>query len=371
MSDDTQGSPAPEQDASQQTPQAEGDSPRRDFFRSAVAAVGVIGVAGALHGKYSSAPLIASAQAQTPAAGAQRQWWPSRWGPNDEAGASNWITPEKVLDASKWIRDGKIYRIGRVYEQGMPMFGARAYSLRIPGSPTGGPFGDNKLIYNDEFLAAEVGQSGTQFDGLGHIGLQMGPDGDKNQMRYYNGFTEQQIGGAYGLQKLGVEKVKPFFTRGHLIDVEGARGGMWEAGQEIKLDWIRAALQKQGMNESDIKPGDAVFFNTGWGKLWMKNNDRFVAGEPGIGMEVARWCIEKGVSLTGADSWATEVVPNPDPKLAFPVHAELITKHGIFNHENMQFDELIAAKKYQFVYIFSPAPMKGATGSNGGPIAVT
>jgi hypothetical protein len=158
MSDDTQGSPAPEQDASQQTPQAEGESPRRDFFRSAVAAVGVIGVAGALHGKYGSAPLIASAQAQTPAAGAQRQWWPSRWGPNDEAGASNWITPEKVLDASKWIRDGRIFRIGRVYEQGMPMFGARAYSLRIPGGPTGGPFGDNKLIYNDEFLAAEVAQ---------------------------------------------------------------------------------------------------------------------------------------------------------------------------------------------------------------------
>ena len=29
-----------------------------------------------------------------------------------------------------------------------------------------------------------------EIDGLGHIGLQMGPDGDKNQMRYYNGFTE-------------------------------------------------------------------------------------------------------------------------------------------------------------------------------------
>jgi hypothetical protein len=53
------------------------------------------------------------------------------------------------------------------------------------------------------------------------------------------------------------------------------------------------------------------------------------------------------------------------------VHGELITKHGIFNHENLQFDELIKDRKYQFVYVFSPAPMKGATGSNGGPIAVT
>lgn len=52
-------------------------------------------------------------------------------------------------------------------------------------------------------------------------------------------------------------------------------------------------MQRQGMNEADIKAGDAVFFNTGWGKLWMQNNDKFNSSEPGIGLEVARWCIEK------------------------------------------------------------------------------
>jgi kynurenine formamidase len=165
--------------------------------------------------------------------------------------------------------------------------------------------------------------------------------------------------------------VKPFFTRGHLFDVEAVKGRMLEAGEEIKLADLRAAMQRQGINEADIKPGDAVFFQTGWSKLWMKNNDKYNGGEPGIGMEVARWCIEKQVCLTGADCWATEVVPNPDKDLAFPVHGELITKNGIFNHENLFFEELIKDKKYQFVYIFSPAPIKGATGSNGGPIAVT
>ena len=57
--------------------------------------------------------------------------------------------------------------------------------------------------------------------------------------------------------------------------------------------------------------------------------------------------------------------------VAFVVHAELQTKHGILNHENLIFDELIADKKYQFVYCFTPAPIKGATGSNGCPIAIT
>ena len=197
----------------------------------------------------------------------------------------------------------------------------------------------------------------------------MGKDGDKNEMRYYNGVTGQEIGDAYGLKKLGIENCKPFFTRGHLFDVEAVKGAPMEAGQEITVADLRSALQKQNMQEADVKEGDAVFFNTGWGKLWMKNNDKFNGGEPGIGMEVAKWCIDKGICLTGADQWATEVVPNPNKDLAFPVHAELITKNGIYNHENLDFTGLIADRKYQFVYIFSPAPIKGATGSNGGPMA--
>ena len=70
---------------------------------------------------------------------------------------------------------------------------ARVFALRIPGGPTGGPFGENKLVYHDEFVATEIGQVGTQFDGLGHIGIQLGKDGDKTEMRYYNGFTEAEI----------------------------------------------------------------------------------------------------------------------------------------------------------------------------------
>ena len=64
-------------------------------------------------------------------------------------------------------------------------------------------------------------------------------------------------------------------------------------------------------------------------------------------------------------------MPNPNKDLVFVVHSELICKQGIYNHANLDFTSLIADRKYQFVYIFSPAPIKGATGSNGGPIAVT
>lgn len=346
---------------------------RRGFFRTAAAgAAGAL--AGAAHGKYGLSP-ITPAQAQgatvAPPKLSGQKWWPSKWGAADEAGASNHITPAKVLETMKWVKDGKVYKIGRPYETGMPMFGARVFALRIPGAPSGGPFGENQLVYNDEFMAGEIGQIGTQFDALGHIGIQLGRNGDQNEMHFYNGFTVAEMNGSYGLKKLGVEKLKPIVTRGHLVDIAALKGAMMDAGQEISLADVRAALARQNMRESDIVAGDGIFFNTGWGSLWMKNNDRYNAGEPGIGLEVARWVIEKDLCITGADTWATEVVPNPDKSLAFPVHSELICKHGILNHENMVFDDLIAERKYQFVYMFTPSPIKGATGSNGCPIAIT
>jgi kynurenine formamidase len=276
-----------------------------------------------------------------------------------------------VLDTVKWIKDGKIYKLGHTYDSNMPLFGKRAFTLRIPGSPTGGPFGENRMVYHDEFVSAEIGQVGTQFDGLGHIGIQMGAAGDKKEMRFYNGNAAADFSDAYGLKKLGVENCKPLFTRGHLIDMVAVKGRMMEAGEEISVADVRAALQKQNSSEADVKPGDAIFFHTGWSSLWGKNNDKYNSGEPGMGLEVANWVIEKDLCLTGADTWAVEVVPNPDKTLAFAVHSTLQTKHGILNHENLVFDGLVADKKYQFVYSFTPVPLAGATGSPGVPIGIT
>ena len=135
------------------------------------------------------------------------KWWPHPlWGEGDEAGSTNWYTkPDVVMRAARLIKSGKVFRLGHDYHAGMPMFGARKFVLRIPSAPTGGPFGQNKIVYNDEFLATEIGQVGTQFDGLGHVGVQVGKDGDLANMRYYNGVTGGEIVSAYGLKKLGVE----------------------------------------------------------------------------------------------------------------------------------------------------------------------
>ena len=75
-----------------------------------------------------------SARAQTDA-----EWWPSEWGPEDERGASNRITADRIVQAARLITEGRIYSLGRVYEPGMPSFGNRHFSLTLPGKPTGGP----------------------------------------------------------------------------------------------------------------------------------------------------------------------------------------------------------------------------------------
>lgn len=312
---------------------------------------------------------IDSAKAQDTSTPAGPKWWPSAFGADDQVGASNLITAEKILDAVKLVKTGKLYEMGHMYESSMPKFGERAFSLRIPGSPTGGPLGKNRVIWYDEFLSTEIGQVGTQLDGLGHIGV-ASSDTDTAQMRFYNGFTAADMGSAYGLKKLGVENVKPIISRGILFDLVATKGRNLNLGEEITVADIEETAKKQGIAADGFKPGDCVFLNTGWGSLWNKDNATFVKGCPGIGLPGAKWFIDRKITLIGADTWPVEVVPNPDSNLAFPVHQELIAKNGIHIFENLNLAALATDKVYQFLFLLLPLRIKGGTGSPARPVAI-
>lgn len=300
------------------------------------------------------------------------RWWPNaRWGAGDQAGSTNWYAkPEVVARALAVVKQNRVAKLGHEYHAEMPLFGERSFALRIPGLPTGvAP--DGRGVWNDEFLATEVGQVGTQFDGLGHIGVRIGPPGDDNQTYFYNGFTAAQMAGAPGLAVLGTERLLPIVARGVLIDVAAVRGvEAMEAGDEITLADVRAALERQGMADFELLPGDAVLFRTGWEKHWITDNEKYNAGCPGIGMEVARWLVDGQVGVTGSDTWPNEAVPNPDPACVFCVHTFLQARHGIVNQENLTLAELSKAGVYLFAYVFTPIPIRGATGSMGSPIAI-
>ena len=288
---------------------------------------------------------------------AQENWYPSQWGADDQRGAANRITPAKVLEAKNLIVRGQTYQMGRVYESGMPMFGTRHYSLRIP--KVFGPNGTNEAYYHDEIISGELGQIGTQFDGLGHIGV-----GDL----FYNGNRGSDFAKPEGLSKLGVENVGPLVTRGVLVDVAAYKGRpMLDGGYEVTLADLEGALKRQNVA---IRSGDAVFIHTGWGSLWLKDNARFIQNAPGIGVAAAEYLVEKEIVLAGADTWAVEVAPNPDSTLAFPVHQLFIPKNGIYIFENLATEDLARDSVYEFAFMFAPLRLKGATGSPGNPLAI-
>lgn len=286
----------------------------------------------------------------------QGEWYPSPWGANDQRGAANLLTQEKVLEATKLIKHGKVYQLGRVYEPGMPLFGNRSYEMRILEI---GPLGENKLTAHEGYFSGELDQGGTQFDALGHIGV-----GD----RFFNGYQHSDLGDEHGLVYLGVENVGAIFTRGVLVDLPGYKGvEILEGGYEITADDLKGALQRQ---DTEIRKGDVVLIHTGWGSHWKTDNSAYLKSEPGIGLEAARFLVDRNVVVVGSDNLGIEVVPNPNESLAFPVHQLLLTQNGIYLLESIITEELANDGIHEFAFFFAPLRLKGASGSPGNPVAI-
>jgi kynurenine formamidase len=119
-----------------------------------------------------------------------------------------------------------------------------------------------------------------------------------------------------------------------------------------------------------LQPADAIIIHTGWGKLWGKDNARFIKSCPGIGVKAAEWLISKDPILLGSDNFPVEVSPNPDPKLSGPVHQIALVINGVHLLENLKLDELVAKNVGEFAFIMEPLKIQGATGSTVTPVAV-
>ena len=304
----------------------------------------------------------------------REKWWPAKYGADDQRGALNLLTAAKVIEASQLITDGKVYDLGQVFEEDMPLFALtpqeRKYTLTVPGAPSWGPLGENKLVWNEDHISGHLSQDGTQFDSLSHMGTQLGEHGDLNKIRYYNGHTHASIGTGRGFTKLGVEHVTPIFTRGVFVDIAKLKGRTLNCSEEISVEDIKRALAQQGLSADSIKPGDALLYHTGWARYWKTDNDKFNQCAPGLSDAAGDWIVTKNVLLVGTDNWAVEAIPGPDPKKFAPNHQKFLVENGIYIIENMRFDELIEAGIYEFAFSVSPLPLKGATGSPIRPFAI-
>jgi kynurenine formamidase len=298
-----------------------------------------------------------SVDAQTWRPPADSERCPSKWGAADERGAANLQGPESVLRAARLIRAGGVIELGQVLSSGMPLSATRQFDVHTKRT-TMNPQ-SNRRGSNEELVVAEIGQVGTQFDGFAHqtIGESL-----------YNCFKQDEISSRGGFTKLGIEKVGTLMTRGVLIDVAALKGvDMLGDAYEITPQDIQQALQKQNVT---LQPGDAVLIHTGWGKLWGKDNARYVKSCPGLGIAAADWLIKQDPMLLGSDNWPVEVAPNPDKEISLPVHQIALVVNGVHLLENLKLDELAAKKVYEFAFVMQPLKMKGFSGSTVAPAAI-
>jgi kynurenine formamidase len=196
-------------------------------------------------------------------------------------------------------------------------------------------------------------------DGLNHL-LRDG--------RMHGGHHVDDVVVEWGTTENGIETVPQIVTRGVLLDVAAARGvDHLPAGDVITPADADAALDAARLT---VEAGDAVLFHTGWGRLWDLDGAAYVAGEPGPGIAMVPWLVERGVTVTGCDTWSYGPVPAEDPDEPFVVPQTLNVDHGVLVLENLRLDALAAAGAGEFLFIVSHPKLRGATGAWVAPLAI-
>ena len=186
-----------------------------------------------------------SSQTQTWQPPADTERCPSKWGAGDQRGSGNHMKPDSVLKATRLIKTGKVFELGRVLSESMPMPNGRRFEILT--KRTRNDAGTNRRGSNEELVVSEIGQVGTQFDTFSHqmIGASM-----------YNCFTLDQLATRTGFSKLGVDQVGALVTRGVLLDVAALKGvPMLSDTYEITVQDLQSALAAQKLT---LSPGDSV-----------------------------------------------------------------------------------------------------------------
>jgi kynurenine formamidase len=292
-------------------------------------------------------------------AASAQDWTKSKWGPNDEIGAANYMTPELTLKAVQLVKTGKTYALGIPVGSTTPAYPPRTFKVTIvqPGQAGSPGLGPSKTTYNDDIIEGWAGV-GSQIDGLGHIGV---------EHVYYNGNKLADFADATGLKKLGIEKIPPIVARGVLLDMAAHFGtDIVKEGTAFNVKEIEEVAKKQGV---EIRQGDVVIFHTGWLSLIGKDDKRYNSGEPGLGVEGAKYLTGKGVVAIGADTWGLEVLPF-ESKNVFEVHQILLPMNGTYILENMDTAGLAADKAYEFLFVLGQPRFKGGVQGMINPVAI-
>ena len=289
---------------------------------------------------------------------------PSKYGADDEVGAANLVTPERILAAKELVKQGKAHPLGIVVEPGMPAFPPRTTSIQIvtpgqaQGQDTAATFGW-PISYNDDLAQLWFG-TGPQLDGLGHLG---------EANTYYNCNKAADFVRITGLEKLGTHLVPPLVARAVVIDMAKHKGKeSLDGGEAITSDDLKAAMEAQGVSVSE---GDIVLIHTGWTDAKLKSAPQeWVSTEPGITNEAAVYLASLNPIAVGADTWGVEAVPPAPGDRVFYGHVTFLKENGIYILETMNTGPLVQEGVNEFMFVLGQPRIKGTVQAIINPIAL-
>jgi kynurenine formamidase len=288
-----------------------------------------------------------------------------RWGKDDERGTTNFITAERLVEAARLVRTGKIFDLGIPFGSDGPQSGA------------GGRI-------NPILLVSETGQDQTQFPGAFHYAddyvfmpLQSASQWDAlAHVHYdgflYNGFPSSAVS-PHGARHCGIDKQgKGIAGRGVLLDIARFKSKQWlELGELITPEDLDACAVAHGVS---FRSGDILLIRTGWRRKFIeeRNPTEWMKGEPGIGVACCDWLASHETAVVCCDNIAVEVLPGEIPTEVLPVHMVLLRDMGMTLGEILDFEELAedCAKDgvYEFFFCGPPIKFSRALGSPINPL---
>jgi len=327
----------------------------------------------------------------------------SNWGdfgPDDQLGRINLLTPERRLRAVREVEHGLTFCLSLPldYPGGSALISTRKpprffherrgerwnYNYRM--SNVCGCFND--VVCDDAVML--YSQYSTQWDGLGHVGQMFDVNGDGQlQKVYYNGFRGgvDLVGpgdapNGFGAKAIGIENLATAGVqgRGVLIDLERIYG---RSRALVGYDALMAAIEDQ---RASVETGDFLCLYTGFGDLIMEMEGdadgevlaRSCAVLDGRDARLLQWITDSGIVAICADNFAVEAYPAAPPAEgdaypALPLHNHCLFKLGLHLGELWYFADLAkwlrAQRRSSFLLTAPPLRLPGAVGSPATPVA--
>jgi hypothetical protein len=322
------------------------------------------------------------------AAVAAGAWVPGPYGPGDQRGTCNEVTPQRTARALALLdlsRPVVTYNLSETLYEGFPAIPGRHYeqTLCLTGWPApegfegivssrSEPIGPWRRCSLEERVATTYNM-GTKINGLHHVGV---------NGTFYNGHRLDDIARRWGTTRLGNETQGPVVTRGVLLDVLGCKLAsepadtqalpdgehMLADGYRVTVEDIEAALSFEAV--APPAPGDVVLLRTGWRQLITLDPGRYLQGKrPGPHLRECRWLAVRRPAIIAMDSWKFGVHREAFGEDMLP-HQELPGKYGIRVGEAVPSDDLARDGVYEFVFCFSPQNARGAVSGSCPPLAL-